>query len=1102
MKVFVVIILATILEVKASSSFAQNINLNEKSATLTSLIKKMRQQSGYDFLYDADLIDGFNNIKINVVNSTVEKALNQTLKDLPLAYTISNKLVVIKRKVTNQTGSTMVLADSVIRGQVFDSDNKGIPGVTVYNKTKKVSVQTNASGSYTIKGEKGDILVFSYIGFAQREVPVVLTNTPMVVILKESITDMKDVVVTGIFNKAKESYTGAVTTITADQIQANRGQNLLQTIKNLDPAFQIPVNNSMGSNPNVIPDVTIRGRSSLPTSVADYNAGLNSVVNVPLVIMDGFEISLTRLMDFNDEDIESINILKDASATAIYGSRGANGVIVIIRKKPKPGKLIISPRVDFTTELPDLSSYDMLSAAEILQLQYREGLYSNAYAPSMLLGQNAYNERLRDVLAGVNTDWLHFPIRTGLSKKYGMRLEGGSNEFVWGANLAYNSTQGAMRGSERNTLNGDITLSYTYKNLLFRNQLSVGINKGTESPYGAFSNWVNAMPYDTPYGVDGSLKQYLPPFLSGSTDNINPLYDASLNTMNESRYTELINNFTLDWQFVKGFRLVTRFGISKRTTASDVFLPANHSAFRTYTTDALYFRRGRYTYNTGEGANMEGQATLSYSKNFGGKHQVYAGLDVTTRQVKNYNYGFIAEGFPAESKAFLGNAVQYAANSRPTGTQSTVRTIGLTSNVNYTYNNRYFADLSYRVDGSSQFGSNNRFAPFWSAGLGWNVHHEDFLKNNSVINLLRLRGSVGENGSQQFSAYQAQQMYEYSTNDRYINRSGASLIALGNENLKWQVTKQLNGGAEINIFNSRISASVDYYVKTTSNLLSSRDLPFSTGFTSFTDNVGEVKNTGFETSLNAYVIRNTGAKLNWMLGTRMAYNKNRITKLSNAIKAQSAAYRLSGTAVSTLFEEGYDQNSIWAVRSLGIDPSTGQELFLDANGNLTNVWSASAKVFAGINNPKYNGNLTSVLRYANFTFNLNIGFRWGGQVYNQTLIDRVEVVRSLLQNRNMDRRVLDQRWSKPGDVTFFKAFSDAATLASTRFVMDDNVLELQSASLDYNIAKNAFLKKYGIQNARFGINMSDLLYLSSIKRERGTSYPYARRAGLYLSLTF
>ncbi len=1083
------------------------ISINLKDAKLSEALNEINRRSNNVVLFKVEEVSKEQKlISLNLKETSVLKCVEACLTGTGFTYSPQGEVIVIQpRKSSPQ--QTQKPTTHILKGTVSDFSGKPLEGVVVVVKGSNKGMMTSSNGYYEIEVPRNGIVIFSCLGKKAREMNVAGQGEQRINITLEDVAaEAEEVVITGLFKKAKESYTGSVTTATAKEIQAYRGQNLIQTLKNIDPAINITLDNTAGSNPNALPQINMRGNSSLPMSVEEYNTGLKSSVNTPLIIMDGFEISLTKLMDYNDDDIESINILKDASATAIYGSRGANGVIVVITKAPQPGKLKINAQAGLSLEIPNLSSYDLLNASELLELQRRVGLYNSATPFTSDNRQKSYETRLKDVLEGVNTDWLHYPIRTGVSKKYNLRLEGGSNEFRWGTSLAYNQTSGAMKGSQRDNFNGAITLAYTYKNVIFKNQLSIGVNKGLESPYGSFSTYANMQPYYKPYDEDGNLIKnfsglYLLPY---SAKIQNPLFDATLNSKDESRYTELINNFSIEWNILPELKMIAQLGVSKKSTETDYFLPAEHSTFNTstYETEEGYFRKGLYKYGTGNTLSYNSNITLSYSKKFKEKHQIYAGLDYSLQNTDYYLYNFALEGFTSESVDFLGNALQYEKSGIPSGVESTSRRVGLTGNFNYTYANRYYVDLSYRVDGSSQFGSKNRFAPFWSAGIGWNLHRENFLKDNDLINVLRLRASYGQTGSQQFSAYQALQTYQYYTGDKYLDRSGAYLVAMGNENLKWQMTDQFNVGVEFSILNSRVNATFDYYYKTTSALLSSRDLPRSTGYSSYIDNIGSVTNSGFETSLNGYVFRNTQTGLVWLLSAKLTYNKNKIKKLSEAIKEQTESYKAQNVDVSSLFYEGYSQSSIWAVRSLGIDPSTGQELYLDKNGNITETWYPSAKVYCGNSEPLYRGNLSSMLRYKNFTLNLSFGYYWGGQVYNQTLLNKVEVTRYTLGDQNVDRRVLSARWSKPGDVTFFKGFSDNATRATSRFVMDENVFELQSASLQYKLDQSALLKKYSIQSVTFGLNMSDLFYLSTVKRERGTSYPFAQRIGASILLMF
>ena len=376
------------------------------------------------------------------------------------------------------------------------------------------------------------------------------------------------------------------------------------------------------------------------------------------------------------------------------------------------------------------------------------------------------------------------------------------------------------------------------------------------------------------------------------------------------------------------------------------------------------------------------------------------------------------------------------------------------------------------------------------------------MKDKTPFNALRLKFSYGQTGSVQNSSTGANTVYEYLTGNRYMNWNGTVLQGLGNSNLTWQKTDQFNAGFEFGVWENRIKGSFDIYTKKTSNLLSYMNLPLSMGFSSYLANVGEVKNNGWEASASAYLIRDRQRDINLILSGQLTYNKNEITKLSEAIKAQNEEYMKQGADVSNLFFEGYPQNSIYAVQSLGIDPSTGEEVFLDKNGNKVNEWNAADKVFQGSSDPKYRGNLSSALIWKNFTFNMSWGFYWGGKRYNSTLLDRVEVTLADLKNSNVDERVLSQRWYKPGDLTFFKKLSALDTRASSRYVMDDNVFELQSISLQYRWDTPGLKKAIGANSIIFGVNMSDIFHFSTIKMERGTSYPFARSIQGSVKLSF
>ena len=1100
-------LLVTFLLVGALPLWAQNgvrLSMTFRNELLPAALLRLEQSSSYKFLFTYEDVSSYR-VSGTVKDASFFQIVDFLLRDKPLHYTVNGKFVnIVKgRKDADKAESGKM---QTVGGYVYDAKTKEpVIGAQVKVLGSNVVTVTDINGAfsfdYFLTG--GQQLQVSYMGMQTKTVPL---KKQMTIALEEDTKTLKDVVVTGIFRKAKESYTGAVTTVGKEKLELYRGSNLLQTLKNVDASLNFPINNAAGSNPNVLPNLNIRGSSTLPMNVEEFNENAAQTVNTPLIILDGFEITLTKLMDYNDDQIESINILKDAAATAIYGSRGANGVIVVVTKQPKEGKLRVTAKAGMSLEIPDLSTYHLLNASQKLQLEKAVGLYDPYFLDDKIRYASYYNERLQNVLNGVDIDWLHKPVRTGVGQNYNVRLDGGASAFRWAASLGYNDVQGAMKGSNRKNVNGDITLMYSVNNLIFRNYTSVTSNHAKESKYGSFQDYVNMEPYDNPYDANGNLVKTFYDYAHSSSLIGNPLYDASLNTINKSEYFTFINNFSVEWQILEGLRLRAKLGVTTTRNSSDYFLPAEHSYFTSteYQTASGQLRKGMYTYGTGNDNLLSADVTASYTRTFAEKHQLYVGVDYSISHENAYAYSFTAEGFSNADLSLISNASQYKLNSTPTGDRTTTRLVGLTGNANYTYDNRYYIDLSYRVDGSSKFGSDKRFAPFWSAGIGWNIHREHFMKNQHIFSNLRLKASYGVTGTQDFTTENAYTTYQYSNGNRYLTWAAATMMGLGNAALTWQKTKEVNVGTEIGVLDNRIMAEFNYYNKTTSNLLSAMDLPLSSGFSSYTANVGKMRNQGFEASLNAYIIRDSEKQFNWMVGGQMVYNTNKIIKLSDAIKNQNEQYLAQDVDVSNLFYEGRPLNAIYAVRSAGIDPSTGQEVFYDRSGNLTSTWSASDKVYLGPSQALYRGNFRTMVMWRGFTFNVSFGYHWGGKQYNSTLRDRVEVSRTTIGRQNVDERVLSARWMKPGDVTFFRNFNDAdATIhATSRYVFDDRVLELQSMSLQYRWNNEWLRHNTGLESLVFAVNASDLFYWSSVRYERGTSYPYARNVQGTITLTF
>ena len=1096
-------------QANAETMTDNTVSLNLKNVKMVTFIQEMEQKTGLNFLYNSSLFDGTKKISVKAAVEQWQSVLDKVLKKEGLEYVLKDNYVVIrKRQAEPQATQQVQQKERTIKGKVLDEKKEPLTGVTVISKGTTQGTITDIDGLFTINvGADVKELIFSFVGMKSEVLKLEANKDEYTITMQEDVMKFKDVVVTGIFNKNKESYTGSVSVITDKDLKIAGNKNLLQSIGNIDPSFNILSNNQFGSDPNHLPEVEIRGSSSLP-NLEDMQENTKTDLNTPLIIMDGFEISLQRMMDLNSNEVASITLLKDGTATAIYGSRGANGVVVITTKEPEVGRLKVSYTGSLNIETPDLSDYNLLNASDKLELERKMGYYESQNLNQELMLKNKYAQRLADINRGVDTDWLSKPLRTGVGHRHNVRLEGGDKSFRYAASLQYNNVAGVMKKSGRESVNGGINLSYKHDKLIFRNDLNIGVTKSTNSTYGSFSEYTKLNPYFQPYDDNGDLVKIFDndvDFYGGfSKLPKNPLYNATLNMKNQSQYTSIINNFSIEWRPFEGFIARAKAGISSQDTEGDIYKPASHTDFEAdqYQKDDGIFRKGRYDYSHGKSFNYDFALTLSYARTLAEKHFLYGGLNLDLTSQKSRNYNFIAEGFLEDDLDFLGSALQYQKGGKPTGSESTSRRVGLVTNLNYSYDNRYYVDFAFRTDGSSQFGKDKRFAPFYSAGLGWNIHNEKFMENVKFINRLKLRASFGQVGSQKFNAYQARAIYSYYMDDRYFQWVGAYQKALENKNLEWQKTNKWNAGVEVNMLDNRLSLTADVYLEKTSNLLSSLDLPLSNGFTSYVENVGEKENKGFEMKLNGYLIRNMEKRIIWSMTGSMVHNKDKVVKLSDALKnAYDKLLQYGGSLPNQILKEGESQNTIYVVRSLGIDPSNGRELFLKKNGEVTYNWDANDRVAVGLSEPKYRGNLSSMLRWKDFSVNVSFAYRFGGQLYNQTLIDKVE---NSDKRFNVDERVLQDRWQTPGQHASFKALlDDSMTQNTSRFVKDESTLTCQNIHLSYELINKPWLmKNLGVQSLTVGGDLSDLFYISTVKRERGLDYPVSRRFSLTLSLLF
>lgn len=915
------------------------------------------------------------------------------------------------------------------------------------------------------------------------------------IILEEDSKSLEDVVVTGYFQRKKISQTGAEVVVGGEEIAKVGSLNLLQAISAFDPTVRTIENTEFGSDPNRMPEITVRGEKGFDLRENADDSRTNP--NAPLYIMDGIEVTATTVYDMDMNRIASFSILKDAAATSLYGSRGANGVILITTKRPDPGKIRVTVNANYNISVPDLRSYNLMDAREKLEYERLAGLYTNKYGnrEEQTLLDIKYNKILSEIERGVNTYWLSQPLTTSLNQRYSAFLEGGDDHFRYGLNLKYDNDKGVMKESGR--LKYGISAYFSYeiaKKLVARNDITIDDVKATDSPYGSFSDYTSLNPYERIYDAEtGEMRRQ---FTSNGRTIRNVLVNSLLPNKSFNKYTQIRDNFQVQWWATSHLMFKGNIAITKQLNRSENYLSPESVNFEGVTDAA---RKGSYTVSNGTDIDVEGNLTANYNTNLFDKLAVSVGVGSELITTRSESDGYTATGFLNDKLIYPSYALQFKQGSTPSGSLDRAKSIGFFGNANFNWDNRYILDFTYRTDGSSRFGRESRFAPFWAVGAAWNVNREKFWTQSGYM---KIRGSVGSTGSTNFSADQALTRFVYSNNSEYNGIYGAVINAYGNPALKWQNVMKYNIGLDMSILKNIITLNFDAYLERTENLLLNIDVAPSTGFTSYTENMGSMDNKGFEARLRFNILNNYKKDLNWNVTLSTSHEKNKIRKISNAMKAMNEeALKLknnTGGSVFRMYEEGRSQTALMLVRSAGIDPATGNEIYIKRDGSLTFDYDPNDRVEVGDTYPKFKGYFNSNLTWKGLNLYMNFSYEMGAKQYNSTLAQKVEGADPY---RNADRRVLYDRWKQPGDVSMFRRIDDTSSVyQSTRLMQKNNFLNMSSLSISYDIPRK-YIQRSAIERCKFIFSMTDLFRISTIKQERGTSYPFARTMSLGFNIT-
>ena len=1099
---------------------AQTVSLKKRNASLEEILWTLKEKTKFVFAYTTDEIAGIKGIDMDVKDEPVETILDRCLENTGLCWVKENATFVIKPK--SLQASLPQYVSRKISGKVCDKAGESLPGVSVVIEGTTTGVVTDVSGNYVIScpEQEGLTLQFSFVGMKSRKVPVD-SHSVIDVVMEEDVQEIEEVVVTGIFERKASSFTGSATSMTREQLMRVGNQNLFQSIKNLDPSLMILDNLDAGSNPNALPEMQLRGTSAFPNEegLVGLKGNYTNNPNLPLFILDGFEASVEKIFDLDMNRVESVTILKDAAAKAIYGSKAANGVVVVETRRMVGGKLQVTYTGSVDISTPDLSSYQLCNAKEKLELEKDYGLFTttSSYVEDIVRAQELYNRRLAAVKSGIDTDWLSKPLHTGVGHKHNLSFEMGDQNLRLLTDITYNRISGVMKGSDRTNIGGQISISYRYKKVNFRNVLNVTVNDSHDSPYGTFGEYAKMNPYWSPYDESGNLVKNADVVKKDSVTAQeffpNPLYNSQLNTLLKTEYVDVTDNFYAEWMMIPALKATLRFGVTKKTSSADEFYPANHLKFANYSEEE-FFRRGSYQKNEGVQKKLSGDFNINFSKEFASRHYLFAnfGMNVGGNTYEEVIYK--AEGFPSDRMNDIMFARQYVKDGKPTGNEGKVREMGVLAVVNYSWDDRLLLDASWRSSASSEFGKNNRWGNFWSVGVGWNLNNEIWLKGQEWISQLKVRGSVGYTGSQGFDTYQSMATYFYYLDKMYDSFLGAYLQGMANDELKWQKKLDYNVGIDAYLWD-RFSLKFDYYIGVTDNTLVDLSLPTSNGFRSVKENIGKIRNEGLEAKISWTLFSRPQDRTFITLTGAIAHNKNKILKISEALKHHNEEQeKLSQDRFNTKpivkYYEGVSMNAIWACRSLGIDPANGREMFLDADGMPTYAYNPRNQVVCGNTLPKASGNFGIGGEYKGWGLNIVCRYLFGGQMYNTTLMNKVE---GCDINYNVDRRVFDGRWRKPGDKTRYRALARVwveeeqaykmeKTNPTSRFVQNRNELDIASITLSYDFYRYPFIRKMGMERLRLSCYMNDVYKYSSIEIERGLDYPFARSFNFSVQATF
>lgn len=938
-----------------------------------------------------------------------------------------------------------------VKGKITSAtEPEGLPGVNVVIKGTQNGTISDVNGEFQLEIITGDILVFTFVGYKTQEITY-QGQAFLNVIMEDEAKSLEEIVVVGYSSMEKRDITGSVSTVKTENLKG-------LSVNGVDQALQgqvagVQVTQSSGTPGGGI-SVRIRGATSISAS------------NRPLFVVDGIPVEIGSLSGrsfggqtdnalslINPNDIESINILKDASAKALYGSRASNGVVVITTKRGKLGK----PRISFEVQrgvIDPVKKLELLNATQLLSLQ-REAITNAGGNP------DGYG-LISGVTDAVNTDWQDEVLRTGILQQYQLNISGGDEITRFSLSAGYRDEEGVQINNRFTrfsiALNMDRKISDKFMlgtNISISRTLNKRV-KGDNFLDGVYSGAVKSLPYFTPYDEDGYLVGPGSPLYAGFP-NFNPVAQAVLPRFDvltvkmlggiNGTY-KISSNLILKGQVSVDYNNVIEDNYESSQTAIGGYLPSVGG-------------QGYGIYSTTTITNVNSFINLSYSKTINDKHNFNA--MVGSEVYQNFQTGGSVQGrlFPSDDFTYITSAGIVDAGSSLKSPPGGI--LSFFGEVKYDFEDRFLASASFRADGSSNFGPNNKFGYFPAVSAGWRISQEEFF-NVPVISDLKLRVSYGLTGNERIGAFNYLATWGSST---YNGSTGVTPNNVDNPNIKWETTSEFNAGVDAAFWNGRLQTSIDAYYNKTSDLLLTRPYPTTTGFAGILDNIGDMENKGLELSINTVNIDKT---LRWTTSINLSKNLNKVLFLADSIPLYRG-YTAEGVDGTNIIKEGEPLGTFWGLNFLGVNPATGDAIYEDRNldGTITN---ADAMVI-GNAQPKLIGGITNTLSYKGFDLNIFFQFSYGNKVLNLAKATFVNMGADIENNQSVEAL---RRWQKPGDITDVPRYELGSTLNnlhSNRLLEDGSYLRLKNISFGYNVPSH-LINKLMLEQLRVFVSATNI----------------------------